>query len=155
MKRVYVIITCLMLLVGLVGCGNNDKQDFYGRYTFEAVSYLSPLSSSTIGYLNKQMEGTIYTIKADLFKVESNNIHKSVEISSPNYIKEEIPNNASKLSDIRSFIGKDVKYQYTIGMSHKRLYVSSDCLWIASYADNTADGSEIIMDLYKLSKIIE
>lgn len=155
MKRVYVIIVCLMLFVSLVGCGNNDKQDFYGRYTFEAVSYLSPLSSSTIDYLNKQMKGTVYTIKADLFKVESSNNQKSMEISSPDYIKGEIPKNPSSLSDIRSFIGKDVKYQYTIGMSHKRLYVSSDGLWVASYADNTADGSEIIMDIYKLSKIIE
>lgn len=155
MKRASGIIICLILLFGIVGCTDNDKQVFYGKYIFEEVSYLSPLSSSTRDYLNKQMEETIYTINEDLFKIESNNMHKTVEISSPNYIEAEIPNNVTKFSDIRSFLGKDVKYQYTIGLSHKRLYVSSDSIWIASYVDNTADGSEIIMDIFKLSKITE
>jgi len=38
------------------------------------------------------------------------------------------------------------------GLTKWRSYVSSDCLWIGTYVDNTADGSEIIMDIYKLSK---
>ena len=155
MKKAFVVIAGLILLLSSVTCSNNDKQDFYGIYAFEQVGYLSPFSSSTIGYLNKIMVGTKYTIKSDLFKIESKNIYNSVEISSPKYVKEEIPNDVSKLSDIRSFLGKKVESQYTLDTIHKRLYVSSDCLWIASYADNTADGSEIIMDIYKLSKIID
>ena len=33
-----------------------------------------------------------------------------------------------------------------------RLYVSSDCLWIGKYNDNTKNGSEVIMYIYRLSK---
>lgn len=93
------------------------------------------------------MAGTKYTIEADLFKIES--AVDTFEISSPNYIKEDIKGDSSPLPD--------VKYQYTIhdrddGKSNLRLYASSDCLYVASYVDNTADGSEIIMSIYKLSK---
>ncbi|WP_139024138.1 hypothetical protein [Desulfosporosinus sp. OT] len=159
MKKAFVVIAGLIILLSSVICSNNNKQDFYrdfyGIYAFERVCYLSPFSSTTIWYLNKKMVGTKYTIKSDLFKIESNNIYNSVEISSPKYEKEEIPTKVSKLADIRSFLGTKVECQYTIDTIHKRLFVSSDCLWIASYADNTDDGSEIIMNIYKLSKIIE
>ncbi len=155
MKKTFLIIAGLIILICFVGCSNNDKQDFYGVYTFNQVSYLSPLSSLTVDFLNKQMEGTKYTIKADLFKIETDRMDNSIEISNPNYVKEEIQKDVSPLFDIRSFIGNEVAYQYTIGTTHMRLYVSSDCLQIASYADNTANGSEIIMYIYKLSKISE
>ncbi|CAK7029576.1 hypothetical protein [Tissierella sp.] len=102
------------------------------------------------------MEDTKYTIQADLFKIQSTDY--TVEFNSPKYVKEKIQNNTSVLSyDIDTLIGSDVDYQYTIydkdGNKAKwRLYVSSDCLWIGTYVDNTANGSEIIMDIYKLSK---
>ena len=139
----------------IVGCSNKDKQNFYGAYAFEKVSYLSGLSSSTVDYVDEKMAGTEYAIKADLFKIES--ADNTVEISSPNYVREEIPNDFSILSDVRGFIGNEAECQYTIckkdgSKTHLRLYVSSDSLWIASYADNTADGSEIIMYIYKLSR---
>lgn len=137
----------LILLIFLSSCSDSDKQDFYGTYTFEKVSYLSPLSSSTIDYMNERMAGTKYIIESDLFKIEDTD--KIVEISSPNYVKEEIQNDLSP-SD-------DVKYQYTIysrdgNKTNLRLYASSDSMYIASYVDNTADGSEIIMSIFKLSK---
>lgn len=151
MKKAFVMITSLIVIIFLVGCSSNDEEDFYGIYTFEKVSYLSPLSSSTIDYINKQMEGTKYTIKADLFKAESAN-YDTIEVNSPNYVREEIPDVTSNLIDIRSFLGKEVEWQYTVGTTHKRLYVSPDSMWIASYVDNTADGSEIIMYVYQLTK---
>jgi hypothetical protein len=155
MKKSVFCFAGLILLIFLIGCSNNDKPDFFGNYTFEKVSYLSPLSSSTVDYVNEQMAGTKYTVKADLFKVESNNIYSTLEINSPKYVREKVPVNTSKLSDIHSFISKDVQRQYTIDGTHKRLYISSDSIWIASYVDNTADGSEIIMDIYKLKRTSE
>ncbi|AET67817.1 hypothetical protein Desor_2215 [Desulfosporosinus orientis DSM 765] len=155
MKKAFVVIAGLILLLSSVICSNNVKQDFYGIYAFEQVCYLSPFSSSTVWYLNKKMVGTKYTIKSDLFKIESNNIYNPIEISSPKYVKEEISTNVSKLADIGSFLGTKVECQYTLETIHMRLYVSSDYLWIASYADNTDDGLEIIMYIYKLSKTIE
>lgn len=145
MKKALVSIAGLILLISLVGYSKEDKQNFYGIYTFEKVEYLSPLSSSTVDYVEEQMAGAEYTIEADLFKIESNNKYNRVEISSPNYVREKIPN--------RSIISNKVESQYNIDTTHRRLYVSSDSLWIASYVDNTADGLGIIMDIYKLSKI--
>lgn len=155
MKRVFILIAGLISLVCLSCCSKSDKQDFYGTYTFEKVSYLSPLSSSTIDYINERMVGTKYTIEADLFKIES--ADNTVEISSPNYVKEEIQNDLSTLYDVHTLDGNEVEYQYTIcnidgKKANWRLYVSSDYLWIASYVDNTANSSEIIMSIYKLSK---
>lgn len=154
MKRAFILIIGLILLVYLTGC-SREVQHIYGTYTFEDVNYLSPLSSSTIDYVNSQMEETKYTIKEDLFKIESTEY--TVEFSSPKYIKEEIPNDITLSSDIDTLISDDVDYQYTIydkdgNRTKWRLYVSSDFLWIGTYIDNTADGSEIICDIYKLTK---
>ena len=155
MRRIWMLIVGLVILVFLSACSSGVEQDIYGAYTFDEVSYLSPLSSATKDYVNSQMEETKYTIKEDLFKIESKDY--TVEFSSPKYVKEEISNESSILSDVHTFIGSDVDYQYTIydkdgNKTKRRLYVSSDCLWIGTYVDNTADGSEIIMDIYKLSK---
>ncbi|HYF81867.1 MAG TPA: hypothetical protein VEB00_02405 [Clostridia bacterium] len=153
MRRVFIIIAGLILLFCLSCSRNSDKRDFYGTYTFEEVSYLSLLSSSTINYMSERMAGTKYTIEADLFKIETSD--NTVEISSPNYVKEEIKNDLSTLSDVYTSISDDVKYQYTIykkdgNKTNWRLYVSSDNVWIGSYVDNTANGTEIIMYIYKL-----
>ncbi len=155
MKRVFILISGLVLLFCLSCSRNSDNQDFYGTYTFEEVSQLSPLSSSTIDFMNEQMTGTKYTIGADLFKIEASDY--TVEINSPNYVKEEIKNDLSALANVYTAISDDVKYQYTIykkdgNKTNWRLYVSSDNVWIGSYVDNTANGSEIIMYIYKLSK---
>lgn len=134
---------------------SSGEQTIYGTYTFEEVSYLSPLSSSNKDYVNDQMKGTKYNIEEDLFKIESTSYTE--EVSFPNYVKEEIPSDPSIFSDVYTFIGNDVDYQYTIydkdGSRTKwRLYISSDSLWVGTYVDNTASGSEIIMNIYKLSK---
>lgn len=155
MKRVFILIAGLVLLVCLFCYGIGAKNDFYGTYTFEKVSYLAPISSSTIDYINDQMAGTKYIIEADLFKIESKD--NPVEISSPNYVKEEIPNGNSTLFDVHTLDGDEIEFQYTIynkdgSKTYWRLYASSDCLYIASYIDNTANGSEIIKSIYKLSK---
>lgn len=154
MKRALILMAGLISLICLSCCSNSQKQDFYGTYTFREVSYLSPLSSSSVDYINEKMKGAKYTIEADLFKIESTD--NTVEISSPNYVKEEIPKNSSILLGVHSLIDSAVKYQYTIynkdGKTHWRLYVSSDCLWAATYADNTVNGSEVIMRIDKLTK---
>jgi len=146
MKRVFILIAGLVLLFCLSCSRNNDEQDFYGTYTFEEVSYLSLLSSSTIDYMNERMTGTKYTIEADLFKIEA--LDNTVEINSPNYIEEEIKDSIPTASDAYAAISEDVKYQYTIykndgTKTNWRLYVSSYTTWIGSYVDNTVNGSEV------------
>jgi len=81
-------MTVLILLLCLSGCGNKDKQSFYGVYTFDKVSYLAALSSSTIGFVNEYFKGSKYTIETDLFKIETPD--STFEIKSPNYVKEAI-----------------------------------------------------------------
>lgn len=142
MKRVLIIIISIISLVYLFGCSNGDEQNIYGTHTFEKVKYLSPLSSSTIDYVNSQMEETKYTIKEDIFKIESTEY--TVEISSPKYVKEEIPKDATLFSDMDTLISDEVDYQYTIydnegNRTKWRIYTSSDCLYIGTYIENTAD----------------
>jgi hypothetical protein len=154
MKKLINFLVCLSLSVSLIGCSSNDKHNFYGTYSFEEVSYLSGLSSSTIDYLAEKMTGTKYTIEDNHFKIEYTG-DDAIEISSPNYTREEIPDDTELFSDVRSFIGDEVEYQYTIytedgSKTGWRLYVSPDCLWIASYVDNTVDGSEIIMNIIRV-----
>ena len=151
MKKLISFIICLSLLVSLNGCSNNDKHNFYGTYNFEEVSYLSSLSSLSIDYLEKKMLGTKYTIKDNLFKIEYTDSDNTIDISSPDYTNEEIPNDIDVLCDVRSFIGDEVESQYSIytedgSKTVWRLYVSSNYLWIA------ACGSENIMNIIKLSK---
>jgi len=155
LKRILLILTGLFLLIYLPGCSSSGEQGIFGVYEFKKVSYLSPLSSSMTESLNRTMKGTKYIVSEDLFKIES--IGHTVEYESPKYVKENIPGETSLLSDVRTFIGKDVEYQYTVytknGIKTRwRLYVSSDRLWIANYTDNTENGSEIIMYIYELSK---
>lgn len=145
MKKILMLIIGLVLLLSISCSNNGDKESFYNTYTFEEVSYLSLLSSSTIDYMNEQMAGTKYTIEADLFKIETSD--KTVEIDSPSYIKEEIEDSILTPSDVYSAMGDDVKHQYTIykkdgSKTYWRLYVSSGNVWVGSYVDNTANGSE-------------
>lgn len=145
MKKILMLIIGLVLLLSISCSNNGDKESFYNTYTFEEVSYLSLLSSSTIDYMNEQMAGTKYTIEADLFKIETSD--KTVEIDSPSYKKEEIEDSILTPSDVYSAMGDDVKHQYTIykkdgSKTYWRLYVSSGNVWVGSYVDNTANGSE-------------
>lgn len=155
MRRICLLTAGLILLVFLSGCKGGDDKNIFGVYTFDEVSYLSLLSSATKESVNRQMEGSKYTINEDLFKIESTEY--TVEYTSPKYVKEKIPNESSVFSDVHTFIGNDVDYQYTIydqdgNKTMLRLYVSSDCLWISKYNDNTKNGSEVIMYIYRLSK---
>ena len=145
-KPLKILFTMVFSIVFISCNSNTNKQEFYGTYTFDKVSYLSPLSSSTTDYLNKQMTGTKYMITEDLFKIESlNNI---IEVRSPKFIKEELPQNSDSLLDARTIDGIKVKSQYSIfekngDKTHWRLYISSDYIWVSSYVDNTANGQEI------------
>lgn len=158
MNRAFKCLVVILSFLLISSCSSIDKQSYFGTYTFEEVTYLSGLSSSTIEYLNGKMAGTKYTIEEDLFKLESKD--NTVEISSPKYVKDEIhkkvQENTIILNDVHTLKGEEIKYKYNIydkdgNKTHMRLYISSDSLWIASYADNTGNGSDIIMSIYKLS----
>ena len=155
MKRTFILIICLISLVYLSTCSSSNKQSFYGTYSFEEVSYLSPLFIGAEDFINEHMEETKYTIEEDIFKIQF--AFYIVEFSSPIYVREEIQNSTATLSDVNALIGNEVECQYSIydndGIKTKwRLFVSTGYLWVGSYVDNTTDGSEIIMDIYKLSK---
>ena len=157
MKRVVLLIVGFVSIIFLIflSCnGNADKQDFYGTYTFDELIYLTALSSSSLDYANKTMADTKYTIEADLFKIEDKNF--KVEISSPSYVKEDVQFDSSPLFDDHILQDNGFKYQYDIkdkdGNKTKwRLYVSPECLFVASY-HNSDYGSEAIWKIAKLSK---
>lgn len=158
MKRIFLLMTVLILLVCLSGCSNKDKQDFYGVYTFDEVSYLPPDSSSTIDFLNGYFKGSKYTIEKDLLKIETPN--STFELKSPDYVEEAIA--VHELDTVRSSIGdNEVVLQYAIydNKGHKtnwRLYVASGSVWIALFNNERPlikQGKYYIeMNIYKLSK---
>lgn len=153
-------MTVLIFLLCLSGCSNKDKQDFYGVYNFDKVSYLPPESSSTIDFVNKYFKDFKYTIEPDLFIIEFPD--HTLEIKSPNYVEEAIPIN--EIDTVRSSIGNnEIMMQYTIynndgNKTSWRLFVLSDCVWIALYQDERpvitqGQGKYYInMNIYKLSK---
>ncbi len=159
MKKRFCLVSIMIIMAFLTGafltgCGN-ESSDFYGTYIFESIDYQSPVLSTTIDYVEERMRGTKYTINEKVFKIESPEITE--EFKSPKYIKEELPENPDALSDVCSFIGDGVKWQININTkegekTRYRLYLSKDSLWVAFY-NNTPNDSEIIMYIYKLSKI--
>lgn len=101
------------------------------------------------------MEDTIYTIEADLFKIEDKEL--KVEIRSPSYVKEDVQFDSSLLIfDDHIIQDYGFKYQYDIkdkdgNKINWRLYISPEHLFVASY-HNSPNGSEIIWEIAKLSK---
>lgn len=157
MKRVVLIIVgfvSISFLIILSCNGNADIQDFYGTYTFDKLIYLTAFSSSSLDYANKSMVDTKYTIEADLFKIEGKD--SNVEISSPSYVKEDVQFDSSPLFDVHILQDNGFKYQYDIrdkdgNKTNWRLYVSHECLFVASY-HNSSYGSEVIWEIARLYK---
>jgi hypothetical protein len=155
MRKIIILVAGIISILFIIFNSSIKDKGFYGTYKFEELSYLSPLSSYSTDYLIKGLKDNKYIIKNDLFRIESKG-HVD-EIQSPNYVRKPISKVFFGALDINYILGKEVKYQYDIYDKEKRktnlrLYVSRNYLWIATYADNTADGSEIILSLYKLGK---
>lgn len=127
--------------------------DFYGNYAFKEVSVLSMLSSSTIDYANLKRAGNTYTITEDLFEIRGKDFTFTVE--KPKYEAYGVPGN----DDIMNRDGKNFEKDYMIDAQYKilkengepahyKIYTSSkypDRIWLADYNDNTADGTEILV----------
>jgi hypothetical protein len=138
---------------------NSDNDNaILGEYEFDNIIYLSPLSSSTIDYMEESMKGTEYIISKDTFEITSS--VNSYIILEPIYEKKEM-----KEEMIRAFSNAELetialdaykeKYQYSIYDKDNNkinfyLYAMDGELWLASYVDNTANNAEIIMYIYKL-----
>lgn len=152
MKKGVLLLSIIITVIFLTGCG--QKSDYYGTYIFESVDYQSPVLSSTADYIEEIMRGTKYTVTEKEFKIESPELTE--EFKSPKYIKGELPANPGPFADVYSFLGDEVKWQIDIlteegEKTRYRLYASKDSLWVSFY-NNTPDGTEIIMYIYKISK---
>jgi hypothetical protein len=155
-KNIFLLALIFLFPNSLLGCSNDMK--ISGKYKFDEIIYLSYLSSSTKDYINKNMEGTVYTINKDSFEIVSSENH--YEISKPIYKRKKMDDdliqvfNDSILGTLSISEYKE-KYQYSIYNKQNKkmnfyLYSMDDELWIASYTDNTTNNAEIIMSIYKL-----
>lgn len=127
--------------------------DFYGNYAFKEVSVLSMLSSATIDYANERRTGNTYTVTEDLFEIRGKDSVFTVE--KPEYETCGVPGN----EDIMNRDGKNFAKAYKVDAQYKilkengdpayyKIYTSSkypDRIWLADYNDNTADGTEILV----------
>lgn len=155
MKKTWILTIGLILLAFLSACSGENKQDIYGVYEFEKISYLSPAISTIKEYLESLMNGKKCTVEKNLFKAEL--IDKTVEFTSPKYTKEEVFSKTPTLSDIHTLVGNDIDYQYVIydkdgNKTGWMLFISSDDLWLGSCVYND-DDSVTIMNLFKFSKV--
>ena len=126
---------------------------FYGNYAFKEVSVLSMLSSATIDYANERRIGNTYTVTEDLFEIRGKDSVFTVE--KPDYEAYGMPGNEDIMNrDGRNFAkAYQVDAQYKIlkengDPAHYKIYTSSkypDRIWLADYNDNTADGTEILV----------
>ncbi len=150
-KKLLAVAAGLLLVVGLASC--SAKADIYGTYTFDKVSFISPVSSLTADYLNEKLQGTEFSIEQDEFSIAF--ADAQIKIASPTYTKEEIPTDQDVLSDASCVIGNEIEYQYTIynedgDFTGWRLYASKDTLWISSYVEDFSERGEITLFIYKL-----
>ena len=127
--------------------------DFYGNYIFEEVSVLSPLSSASIGWKNEQSAGKTYTIREDLFEMRS--ADHAITFENPTYELCEVSGEGDGINkgftNYTSARRVDAAYKIldeNKEPTHFKLYTSSeypDRVWISDYCDNTATGTEIIV----------
>lgn len=131
-----------------------------GTYGFDQLLYLSPLSSSTFDYAENQMKGTQFTIGKELFEIDFPK-GDNYKLEDPVYTKAEMTADMIQAFE-NSTMGKvsiseyKEKYRYDIYTKDNQktnycIYIMDNQLWLASYADNTADKSEITMNLWKLN----
>jgi len=153
MKKI-LLLSALALLILMVGC-SNGKDNIYGEYKLEEVSFLSPLSSSTKDSVKERMKDSTYIIQEDLFKVQSTEL--PIEVISPKYVKEEIDPDSFALFDSDYFRLSNIKSQYSIydqdgNKTSSILFVSSNDMWITTNAHVAPNGQLVIFSIIKLSK---
>ena len=100
-------------------------------------------------------------IGADHFSIDNAKEKVPYEVTNPIYVKSELTEKMAADFEESTF-GKisvadySVKHRYKIMTEDNQstnycFYVMDSELWLATYADNTADGSEITMALWKLN----
>lgn len=132
-----------------------------GAYEFDGLLYLSPLSSSTFDYAESRMQGTTFTIREELFEINYPEQERYI-IEQPTYTREKMTEDmilAFEKSTFEKVLISEYKEidRYAIStqdhiQTNFYLYAMDDQLWLSSYADNTADKSEITMSVWKLKR---
>jgi hypothetical protein len=153
MKKI-LLFSVLSLFIILVGCSSDGKDNIYGEYIFEEVSYLSPISSSLKESLNERMKNSTYLIQEDLYKVQSSEVN--IEVISPKYVKEKIDADSLALFDTNFFRMNNIQSQYSIydqkdNRTNSMLFVSPNDIWIAINTNVAPNGQLVIFYLFKLS----
>ncbi len=128
-------------------------------FEFEELLYLSPLSSSTFDYAENKMKGTKYIISNELFEIDYPD-EDDYKIRNPKYTEEKMTDDMIRAFEKSTMTRVSIseykeKYRYTIYTEENiktnfYLYALDGQLWLSSYADNTADKSEITMYIWKL-----
>lgn len=153
MKKI-LLFSVLSLFIMMVGCSNDGKDNIYGEYIFEEVSYLSPISSSLKESLNERMKNSTYTIQEDLYKVQSSEVN--IEVISPKYVQEKIDADSLALFDTNFFRMNNIQSQYSIydqdgNRTNSMLFVSPNDIWIATNTSVAPNGQLMIFYIFNLS----
>ncbi len=130
-------------------------------YEFDGLLYLSPLSSSTFDYAESRMLGTRFTIGEERFEINYPEQDRYI-IEQPTYTRETMTEDmilAFEKSTFDKVLISEYKEieRYSISTrDHLKtnfyLYALDDQFWLSTYADNTADKSEITLSIWKLKQ---
>ena len=153
MKKI-LLFSALSLFIIMVGCSSDEKNNIYGEYVFEEVSYLSPISSMSKDGLIENMKDSKYSIQEDLFEVQSSGLN--IEVVSPKYVKEEIDDDSFAIFDVNFFKMNNIKSQYSIydkdgNKTNSMLFASPNDLWISTNTNVTPNGQLAFFNIIKLS----
>lgn len=156
-KTLFVIISLLAFLIN--GCVNKGTLDIAGEYKFDGIIYLSMLSSATKDFREGKSKGDTYHISSDGIIIES--VNNPYEYSNVVFQKEKLEIDYIKVFgniDPLSIEDYQEKYQYNIYDNENKLlnirfYLLDGELWFSHFVNNTADKSEIIFDILKLTKL--
>jgi Antirepressor regulating drug resistance, predicted signal transduction N-terminal membrane component len=136
-----------------------NSQWVEGTYRFDCLAYLSQLSSSSFDYAENAMKGALFIIGTDRFEIDypdkddyvlKNPVYKMTQMT------DDMVRSFEKSTMNQVSISKyKVKYRYDIYTNDNKktnfsFYLMDHELWLVSYSDNTADGSEVTMFIWKL-----
>lgn len=139
--------------------GTEEAGKYFG---FDGLLYLSHLSSSTFDYAESRMEGANFIIGGDRFEIDYTG-QEDYEITQPVYVRKKMAGDmimAFEKSTMNTVSVSEYKGKHRFDIFTEEnqktnfcLYAMDKQLWLASYANNTADGSEITMYIWKLKPL--
>lgn len=131
-----------------------ELADLYGEWRFAALAHQWAGAAQTGDAAASEMEGTVFGITEKSFLVSGG---QNWSVENPRYILHPLEEPTGAFDDVRAYLGDEVLGYYAVlseggTVQPYRIYFSRDTYWVTSFRDNTADGSVILYDIYRIER---